>query len=384
MTERWKPDWHHLPLALFLLTIVVIAVGGTIRIHDAGESCPDWPTCFGTWGFDVSEDEQGAWYAANPDEVDSRGSDHTYTTFQIFTEWFHRLIAGTLLGPLVLLQWYIVHRRRAPSVDAGEPTGEGLSPTAWRLAMLAALLVALQGAIGAVTVWMDNEHWSVALHLMMALAFAATLLRLWIVWLRDVEAGPCCLDVASGADGDAQRFAKQRLFEAAMTTMAVVLLGAFVSTTSGANTGCGVGGGHLNWPLCNGRIAQAIVDFEAQSQMIHRWLVVAVLVHLTILERSLPSRLSDMGASDASALSAKRWVQIGSGIYWTNLFIGMAYIFSWTEMDGFSEGLSLIHLMLGSLSVLALLLGSFLAQDHRLSIGDATNQGSMDGDVEAE
>ena len=30
------------------LTLVVVAFGGLIRIYDAGESCPDWPTCFGT------------------------------------------------------------------------------------------------------------------------------------------------------------------------------------------------------------------------------------------------------------------------------------------------------------------------------------------------
>ena len=35
---------------LVVLTIMVIAMGGMIRIYDAGESCPDWPTCFGTFG----------------------------------------------------------------------------------------------------------------------------------------------------------------------------------------------------------------------------------------------------------------------------------------------------------------------------------------------
>ena len=44
------------------MTLGVIILGGTVRINDAGESCPDWPTCFGTWGFDISEAEQEAWY----------------------------------------------------------------------------------------------------------------------------------------------------------------------------------------------------------------------------------------------------------------------------------------------------------------------------------
>ena len=54
---------------------MVIAMGGMIRIYDAGESCPDWPTCFGTFGFDISEEEQGEWWDENPDEADSRVLD---------------------------------------------------------------------------------------------------------------------------------------------------------------------------------------------------------------------------------------------------------------------------------------------------------------------
>ena len=47
-----------LSIVVLAVTASVIAMGGMIRIYDAGESCPDWLTCFGTWGFDVSEDEQ--------------------------------------------------------------------------------------------------------------------------------------------------------------------------------------------------------------------------------------------------------------------------------------------------------------------------------------
>ena len=88
--EPRKMRWHHLPMVLIVITATVIAVGGTIRIYDAGESCPDWPLCFGTWGFDISEEEQGEWGDENPDEIDSRGADHRYTSFQIFTETKNR------------------------------------------------------------------------------------------------------------------------------------------------------------------------------------------------------------------------------------------------------------------------------------------------------
>ena len=82
-SELSKGDHLNLPVSprratevLVVLTIMVIAMGGMIRIYDAGESCPDWPTCFGTFGFDISEEEQGEWWDENPDEADSRGSGH--------------------------------------------------------------------------------------------------------------------------------------------------------------------------------------------------------------------------------------------------------------------------------------------------------------------
>ena len=104
---NWKYS-KGLTACLIGLTVVVIGLGGLIRIYDAGEACPDWPLCCGTIGFDISEEEQEAWYIENPDEVDSRGSGHRYTTFQIFTEWFHRILAGLVLGPLVILNWYML------------------------------------------------------------------------------------------------------------------------------------------------------------------------------------------------------------------------------------------------------------------------------------
>ena len=82
--------------------LLIIVVGGTIRIHDAGESCPDWPQCFGTWGFMVEEAEQAAYWDANPDQIDSRGAEHRYTIFEIFVEWFHRLLVGIIAVPILI------------------------------------------------------------------------------------------------------------------------------------------------------------------------------------------------------------------------------------------------------------------------------------------
>ena len=143
-------------LTVFLIgvTILVIAVGGLIRINDAGESCPDWPKCFGTWGFDISEQEQGQWYEENPEEVDSRGAGHRYSKFQIFTEWLHRFLAGAILGPLVIANWWLIRSDDTVGSEAVMASNFSVALIIW------------QGAIGWLTVRMDNEHWSVALHLL--------------------------------------------------------------------------------------------------------------------------------------------------------------------------------------------------------------------------
>ena len=41
----------------------------------------------------------------NPDEIDSRGAEHRYTTYQIFTEWIHRALVG-VIGLLVIYSHY--------------------------------------------------------------------------------------------------------------------------------------------------------------------------------------------------------------------------------------------------------------------------------------
>ena len=322
--EPRKMRWHHLPMLLILITAAVIAVGGTIRIYDAGESCPDWPLCFGTLGFDVSADEQAAWWAENPDEIDSRGENHRYTTFQIFTEWFHRLLAGSILGPLVILQFLIV-RKKNPS----------LSIESKRLATLSLALVIWQGFIGFVTVKWDNEHWSVALHLFSALIFTLSLIALDISWRRD-----------RGHNLKIETVNKtmNRLSIATVGSLVVLLVGTFVSTTEGANQACGVSGIPYSWPLCSGTLGLFIQDILIQSQAIHRWLVLIVLCILAWLWWTRFDWAPDERIRKLSNIAT--WTFI------SNMALGAAYVITWTSESGFIEWLSVIHLLLASLTFL--------------------------------
>ena len=314
------------------ITILVIAAGGVIRIYDAGESCPDWPTCFGTWGFDISEEDQKEWFDENPSEIDSRGSSHTYTSFQIFTEWIHRLLAGALLGPLVILNWLLIRK------------DEELTNEVKLASMISVLLIGWQGFLGYVTVRLDNLHWSVALHLASALLFLMSLVWIWLTAVRDKDEIPSWIEFDPIL---AKRWTK-RIAILSFGTFLTLFLGVFVSTTPGANQGCGVSGFPGSWPLCNDSIYQKVVDFEAQSQIIHRFLV-SIVGAILIITCYIIWKENNEG--EYGTLLCK-WIWMSSGLYFINIALGGLYVLS-AKLENFEivyfELLSLIHLLIASL-----------------------------------
>jgi cytochrome c oxidase assembly protein subunit 15 len=341
-------DAERLTVGLVDVTLLVIVLGGVIRIYDAGESCPDWPTCFGTWGFNVSEADQQAWYEANPDEFDSRGPSHRYTSFQIFTEWSHRLIAGFVLGPLVLVNWWLLRQ------DDGFGSEVRLAST------VSVALIVWQGAVGWLTVRMDNEHWSVALHLGSALAFALSLIWIWLAVSKDRGGSPEWIDF----DPAISPQWRGRLAWLSVGAFVTLFSGTFVSTTPGANFGCGVNGMPKSWPLCNGGLVDSMEDVIAQSQIIHRWLVVIVEIGLIAASYAIWKQVGDEEAGNV----LRNWIWIATGLFIANQLVGGLYILSWDMEDGYMEFLSLIHLLLASLTFLTLAiawLGSAMAVDRR-------------------
>ena len=320
--------------------MIVIGLGGLIRIYDAGESCPDWPLCFGTIGFDISEEEQEAWYIENPDEVDSRGSGHRYTTFQIFTEWFHRILAGLVLGPLVILNRYMLR--------GGEEKVKFAST-------LTVVLIVWQGAIGWLTVEMDNLHWSVALHLSSALAFTMSMFWLWLTLTRMEDGLPGWLRF----DYSISKKWKVRVGLLSLGAFVSIFSGTFVSTTPGANFGCGVDGLPDSWPLCNGKIVDSVEDVVAQSQIIHRWFVGLMLIALISASYSISNEQSGNNV-------LRNWIWASTFLFFANTSIGAIYVLSWDLEEGFFEFLSLVHLMMASLTFVTMAIswiGCSIAED---------------------
>lgn len=118
---------------LVVAVVALVVIGGATRVMEAGLACPDWPLCYGSL-------------------LPGRQMN-----LQVFLEWFHRLdafLVGLALIALVAvsLRWSAVLPRWLP----------------W-LSGLALLLVAAQGALGALTVIQLLAAGTVTAHLGTAL-----------------------------------------------------------------------------------------------------------------------------------------------------------------------------------------------------------------------
>ena len=100
-----------------------------------------------------------------------------------------------------------------------------------------------------------------------------------------------------------------------------------------------------SWPLCNGQLIQNIEDWELQSQIAHRWLVGVVGGMLAFSSY----RIWKECEHGQSGLVLRNWVWASTATYFGNALLGASYIISW-ESDGFSEYLSLAHLMVATIS----------------------------------
>jgi len=192
---------------------------------------------------------------------------------------------------------------------------------------------------------MDNLHWSVALHLSSALAFTISMFWLWLTITRAEEGVPGWLDIGHGISS---RW-RNRVAWLSIGAFISIFSGTFVSTTPGANLGCGVDGMPDSWPLCGGNLVDSVEDIVFQSQMIHRWLVGVMLIAM-----SSASYLIWKESEEDAGHTLRNWIWASTGLFVTNASIGAIYVISWDMEEGFFELLSLVHLMLASLTFLAM------------------------------
>jgi len=210
-----------------ILTYVLIVLGAWVRATGSGLSCPDWPTCYGHW-------------VPLPSEIPPEAG---YAYFQVMLEWVHRLIAGVILGPLILVIGWLGWRAR------------GEQP---RLPLYVGLLIGLlliQGLLGGVTVLDQNSPWSVAVHLTTALILFSVL---WLIFER--TRGPA-VAIAGPA----------RLLSGVVWLLALgAMASAAMTAKSGASLACST------WPLCDGAWIPDLSDPEIRLHITHRWFAAGV------------------------------------------------------------------------------------------------------------
>ena len=223
-------------------TFILIVLGAVVRSTGSGLACPDWPQCYGLW-------------LPTPQSLEGLGTlDYSYG--QVMLEWTHRLIAGVIVGPLVLILVIrsIRLRREAGSLPA--------------LMIVALLLVLIQAWLGGVTVLEGNIPWSVAIHLSVALTFLATLIFVFISSERQSGLGRASEYVSAGA---------QTLAGIALVVTLITVASGAITAKSGASFAC------QSWPLCDGLRWPDVSDWLVRIHMGHRIFALSTVLFITLL-----------------------------------------------------------------------------------------------------
>jgi hypothetical protein len=174
----------------------------------------------------------------------------------------------------------------------------------------------------------------------MATVWTSTLLHQYIA-MRKVEGVSWDLFSTS-----ASFLARQRARTDAFAASVLVLLalGAWVSSTApGAqyNQACSIGFPD-GWPACRGQLLPSVDHTGVLVQMVHR--VGALVVGALLIVGGARIKTASRAAGEPMALH--RAVDFTAGLWMANLLVGAGYIV-FADADGFPEGLSLLHLVLG-------------------------------------
>lgn len=141
MTALGLPTWYAQTFGALVATVfALIALGGSVRVMNAGLACPDWPLCFG----DVIPDYHP----------------------QVYFEFIHRALAG-VVGIVVLGLQVLLFRSKAPR------------HLKWLGAASLALLT-VQIVFGGLTVLWQLHSKVVAGHLALGTAFFSLLLWMYL------------------------------------------------------------------------------------------------------------------------------------------------------------------------------------------------------------
>lgn len=262
-----------------LLTLGLIVFGAVVRVTDSGLGCGNsWPLCNGR--IIPPLDNLTAWI-----------------------EWLHRLFALLIgvLGLIMLVLAVRAYRQRDRAVLVAT--------------VVAAVLFALQSALGALVVVLDLPPTFVTLHLGTAmLLFAALLVAAVLSSYRS--------SISYKRDQ-----VTTLVYVTAALSLVIILTGALVRG-SGATLAC------TDWPLCNGQILPTGQGQLALIHMFHRFAVAALGVGLLLLvwqvyQNRQDSRLRTLAVSAlivylAQAGVGAMFVFSGAAPFWGAAHVGLA------------------------------------------------------------
>ena len=254
--------------------LALTALGGTVRVTDSGLACPDWPLCYG--------------------RIIPQGDYH------VWLEWTHRLVAS-VIGLVVVVYAALAWRRMRDR------------PAVWAPAFAAIAMLAVQVALGALTVTEQLEAAIVTAHL--AVAMSIVMLICCSV-VATFATGPAAAgsDSDLGAAREAASFARLALLSG-IAVYALVVLGSYVTHTD-ASFFCG-----NQWPLCDGDVWPD--SSKAQLHVAHRLLAVVaggLVVTVSVQAvRQAPKSLALIALAHAATALFALQIIVGALTMWLDL-----------------------------------------------------------------
>jgi len=293
--------FRRLVTATIVATVVLILIGGIVRVSDSGLGCG--PEGSGTHGWPLCEG--GVVPAADAESV---------------IEFSHRIAAGVVAVMIALLAWRALRNLRDYRLIV-------------RATVAAGVLVLLQAGLGGLTVEEGLEDELVAAHLGLAMLLLGLLLLMRRAAQADAEA-PAPV---------AARGLRPLTGLAAVLVLATIVAGGYVAGTEGhgtpnqplvgAHEACGTGWNTAQFPGCNGSGPLSFGQSRlADIQLTHRlFMYLAALAVLAMAAVALVRRVPRRAFGLAVVLLA---AQIALGI--VNVYAGK------------HAGLIVAHLMLGT------------------------------------